>query len=72
MFQGFDYDLWINGTQTERLRILPIAQENGKDGYLQVARDLSLKFELAMPQEQAMGIRYDIAFFQVVRSVLVH
>ncbi len=76
LFHGFDYSRWINGTPAERLGLLPAAQEhilsqeNGKDRCLQAVRELSQAFALAVPHEQAIRIRDDVAFFQSVRSVL--
>ena len=76
LFHGFDHSPWINGTPAERLGLLPAAQEhilsqeNGKDRCLQAVRELSQAFALAVPHEQAIRIRDDVAFFQSVRSVL--
>ena len=76
LFHGFDYSVWITGTPQERLGLLPaaqehvLAQENGKDRCIQVVRDLSRAFALAVPHEEAMRIRDDVAFFQAVQSVL--
>ena len=47
-----------------------LAQENGKDRCIQAVRDLSRAFALAVPHEDAMRIRDDVAFFQAVQSVL--
>ncbi len=76
LFHGFDYSGWIDGTQAERLSLLPAAQEhilareNGKERCLNAVRELSQAFALAVPHEEAMRIRDDVAFFQAVRSVL--
>ncbi len=76
LFHGFDRDKWTNGTSQERLGLLPaaqehiLAQENGKDRCLQAVRELSQAFALAVPHEEAIRIRDDLAFFQAVRSVL--
>ena len=76
LFHGFDYSRWMDGTPAERLALLPAAQEhilsqeNGKDRCLQAVRELSQAFALAVPHEQAIRIRDDVAFFQSVRSVL--
>ena len=37
---------------------------------MQVVRDLSRVFALAVPHEEALRIRDDVAFFQAVRAVL--
>ena len=76
LFHGFDYSRWTAGTPAQRVSLLPAAQEhileqeNGKDRCLQAVRELSQAFALAVPHEDAMRIRDDVAFFQAVRSVL--
>ena len=76
LFHGFDYSGWIDGTPAERTSLLPaaqehiLAQENGKERCLLAVRELSQAFALAVPHEEAIRIRDDVAFFQAVRSVL--
>ena len=76
LFHGFDRSKWINGKPAERLGLLPaaqehiLAQENGKDRCVQAVRELSQAFALAVPHEDALRIRDDVAFFQAVQSVL--
>ena len=76
LFHGFDRSRWTTGTAQERLALLPaaqehiLAQENGKDRYIQAVRDLSRAFALAVPHEDAIRVRDDVAFFQAVQSVL--
>ena len=76
LFHGFDHSRWTTGTPQERLGLLPaaqehiLAQENGKDRCVQAVRDLSRAFALAVPHDDAMRIRDDVAFFQAVQSVL--
>ena len=77
LFYGFDWSGWISGAPQERLGLLPVAQEhilaqeNGKDRCVQSVRELSQAFALAVPHEEAIRIRDDVAFFQAVRSVLL-
>ena len=77
LFHGFDRARWIDGTPQERLGLLPaaqehiLAQENGKDRCVQAVRELSQAFALAVPHEDAIRIRDEVAFFQAVQSVLV-
>ena len=77
LFHGFDRSRWITGTPQERLGLLPAAQEhilaheNGKDRFVQAVRELSQAFALAVPHEDAIRIRDEVAFFQAVQSVLV-
>ncbi|KPK82252.1 MAG: DEAD/DEAH box helicase [Gemmatimonas sp. SM23_52] len=76
MFYGFDWSAWVSGTAEERVALLPaaqehiLAQEDGKDRYLRVVRELSQAFALAVPHDEALRIRDDVAFFQAVRAVL--
>ena len=76
LFHGFDRTAWIDGGPAERLGLLPaaqehiLAQENGKDRCAQAVRELSQAFALAVPHEDAIRIRDDVAFFQAVRSAL--
>jgi type I restriction enzyme R subunit len=66
----------VSGTPQERLSLLPAAQEHvlaqkdGKDRVLRAATDLSRAFALAVPHEDALRIRDDVAFFPAVRAVL--
>ena len=76
LFHGFDRSRWVSGTPAERLGLLPAAQEhilgqeNGKDRCGQAVRELSQAFALAVPHEEAIRIRDDVAFFQAVQAVL--
>ena len=76
LFHGFDRARWISGTPTERLGLLPaaqehiLAQENGKERCVRSVRELSQAFALAVPHEDAIRIRDDVAFFQTVQSRL--
>ena len=77
MFHGFDYSDWTGGSPAQRLSLLPaalehvLAQENGKDRCLQAVRELTQAFALAVPHEDAILIRNDVAFFQAIRAQLV-
>ena len=76
LFYGFNWSKWITGTPQERIGLLPAAQEhilsqeNGKDRCVQSVRELSQAFALAVPHDDALSIRDDVAFFQAVQSVL--
>ena len=76
ILHGFDFGKWSAGTSRDRLALLPaaqehiLAQENGKDRFVQAVRDLSRAFALAVPSDEAMSIRDDVGFFQAVQSVL--
>ena len=76
LFHGFDRSEWVSGSSTEWLSLLPaaqehvLAQENGKERLIQAVRELSQAFALAVPHDEALRIRDDVAFFQAVQSVL--
>ncbi len=76
LFHRFDHTKWTTGAPAERLGLLPqaqehiLAQEDGKDRLLDAVGDLSKAFALAVPHEEALRIRDDVAFFQAVRAVL--
>jgi type I restriction enzyme R subunit len=76
LFHGFDWSKWTTGTPTERLGLLPaaqeqiLAQEGGKDRCVGAVRELSQAFALAVPHAEALRIRDDVAFFQAVQAVL--
>ena len=76
LFHRFDRSRWAAGSAAERLALLPAAQEHvlaqpdGKARLLQVVRELSQAFALAVPHAEALRIRDDVAFFQAIRAVL--
>ena len=76
LFHGFNWSKWMTGTPTERLGLLPaaqehiLAQERGKDRCVAAVRELSQAFALAVPHSEALRIRDDVAFFQAVQAVL--
>jgi type I restriction enzyme R subunit len=76
LFHGFDWSRWKTGAPAECLGLLPaaqehiLAQENGKERLLQAVSELSKAFALAVPHEDALAIRDDVAFFQAVRAAL--
>ena len=75
ILHGFDWSAWT-GSPTQRLELLPpaqehvLAQENGKERFVGVVRELEQAFALAVPHEETTRIRDDVAFFQSVRSAL--
>ncbi|MGE5593394.1 MAG: type I restriction enzyme endonuclease domain-containing protein, partial [Betaproteobacteria bacterium] len=76
LFHGFDWSRWVTGSPEERLSLLPsaqehiLAQEDGKDRLMCAVHELSQAFALAVPHEEALAIRDDVAFFQAVRAGL--
>ncbi len=76
LFHGFNWSAWHGDDPQQRLSLLPaamehiLAQEKGKERLLQAVSRLSRAFALAVPHEEALRIRDDVAFFQAVRSAL--
>ena len=76
ILHGFDWSDWASGDAQARIGLLPAAQEqvlsrvNGKERFIQAVRDLSKAFALAVPHEEALRIRDDVAFFQAVAAAL--
>jgi type I restriction enzyme R subunit len=76
LFHGFVWPLWTTGTPTERIGLIPpaqehiLAQEEGKKRLLSAVTELSQAFALAVPHDDALRIRDDVGFFQAVRSAL--
>ncbi len=76
LLHGFDWAAWTDGTPAERLNLLPaaqehvLAQEDGKDRWLNAVRALSQAYALAVPHPESRRIRDDVAFFQAVRAAL--
>ncbi|HMO94129.1 MAG TPA: type I restriction endonuclease subunit R, partial [Pirellulaceae bacterium] len=76
IFHGFDWELWHAGSPQQRLSILPAAQEHvlaqddGKQRLVKSVGELTKAFALAVPHEDAIAIRDDVAFFQAVKAVL--
>ena len=76
LFHGFDRSTWMTGTPAGHLGLLPpaqeyiLAQEDGKNRLLDTVRDLSQAFALAVPHDEALRIRDDVAFMQAVRASL--
>jgi len=76
LFSGFDWSAWKTGDPAQRLALLPAAQEhilaqpNGKERLFDAVTQLSRAFALAVPHDEALAIRDDVAFFQAVRASL--
>ena len=76
ILHGFDWSAWT-GSPAQRLELLPAAQEhvlsqeNGKERFVTIVRELEQVFALAVPHAETTRIRDDVAFFQSVRSALV-
>ena len=76
LFHGFDWSHWTTGSSQERMGLIPaaqehiLAQENGRERCMSAVLELSQAFALAVPHEDALRIRDDVGFFQLVRSAL--
>lgn len=76
LFHGFDWSIWLTGTPSDCIKLLPAAQEhilqqeNGKNRLFEVVTALTKAFALAVPHEKTIEIRDDVGFFQTVRKVL--
>lgn len=76
MFHGFDWGAWTAGRSTHQLTLLPaaqehiLAQEGGKERFVQAVIELSKAFALAVPHDEALRIRDDVGFFQAVRTAI--
>ncbi len=77
LFHGFDWSAWTRGTATEKLSLLPaaqehiLAQEDGKARLDRTVGDLAKAFALSVPDERALALRDEVAFYQAVRAVLL-
>ncbi len=77
MFHGFDWSPWITGGAQGKLTIiLPaqehiLAQEKGKERFLQAVMELAKAFTLSVPHEETTRIRDDVNFFQTVRAAIL-
>jgi type I restriction enzyme R subunit len=77
IFHGFDYSSFFTGTATERMALLPAAQEHvlsrpdGKERFVQAVAEVSKAYSLAVPRDEALALRDEVAFFQAVKAALV-
>jgi len=77
MLHGYDWSKWTCGSPTERLGLLPAAQEHvlrqedGKPRFSKAVTNLSSAFALCAASDEATEIRDDVSFFQAVRAALV-
>lgn len=76
-FHQFDYSRFFTGTPTERLSLIPaalehvLAQPDGKKRFMDAVARLSKAFALSIPDDRAVQIRDEVAFFQALRATLV-
>lgn len=77
LFHGFDVAAFLNGSPVERLMLLPAAQEHvfklddGRDRLVAAVTELSRVFVAAMPHEEALAVRDEVAFYQAVKAAIM-
>jgi type I restriction enzyme R subunit len=76
LFEGFDWSGWAAAKASDKLGMLPWAQEHilaqpqGKENLSRSVAELTHAFALAVPDDEAIRIRDDVGFFQAVKAVL--
>ena len=77
MFQGLSYGTFFGADTSQKLSIILQAEdhtlgiENGKKRFIDATTALSKSFVIAIPHEQAMDVRDEVAFFQAVKARLL-
>jgi len=76
MFHDFAYEEYFEAPTGRKLSLILSAEdyilglENGRKRYLDEVTALSQAFSIAIPHEQAMDVKEEVAFFQAVKSRL--
>jgi type I restriction enzyme, R subunit len=76
MYHGFDYKAYFNADTSKKLSMILAAEEhilgieNGKKRYINEVTLLSQAFAIAIPHDQAMDVKDEVAFFQAVKARL--
>jgi type I restriction enzyme R subunit len=76
MFHGFAYEDYFVAETSQKLSMILAAEEHvlglddGKKRYINEVTALSLAFAIAIPHEQAMDAKDEVAFFQAVKARL--
>lgn len=76
MYHGFAYEAFFPAETAQKLSLILQAEEhilgleNGKVRYLNEVNALSKAFAIAVPHEQAMEVKDEVAFFQAVKARL--
>ncbi len=77
MFHGFDYKRFFTANTSQRLSIILqaeefiLARENGKERFIKESTALTKLFALTVPNDEALTLSDEIAFFQSVRARLM-
>jgi len=76
MFHGFPYEEYFEAETSKKLSMILSAEEHilgledGKKRYINEVTALSKSFAIAIPHEQAMEVKEEVAFFQAVKARL--
>jgi type I restriction enzyme R subunit len=76
MFHGFAYEDYFGADTGSKLLLILAAEEhilgleNGRKRYINEVTSLSQAFAIAIPHEQAMDVKDEVAFFQAVKARL--
>ena len=76
MLHGYDWSKWATGSSSEKIKLIPgaqehiLEQEDGKKRFVQVVTELSRAFALSAASDEATAIRDDISFFQTIQAAL--
>ena len=76
MYSGFEYEEYFQSDTSQKLSIILAAEEHilgledGKKRYINQVAALSQAFAIAIPNEQAMDVKDEVAFFQAVKARL--
>jgi type I restriction enzyme R subunit len=77
LFHGFAYEEYFAADTGRKLSLILAAEEHilrledGKKRYIDEVTALSQAFSIAIPHDQAMDVKDEVAFFQAVKSRLV-
>jgi len=77
LFHGFPYEAYFESDTGRKLSIILgaeehiLSQENGKKRLVDEVTALSQAFSIAIPHDQAMDVKDEVAFFQAVKARLV-
>jgi len=76
MYHGFSYENYFEAETSQKLSLILAAEEHilgpedGKKRYINQVTALSQAFAIAIPHEQAMDAKDEVAFFQAVKARL--
>lgn len=76
MYYGFAYEHYFDADTSQKLSLILAAEEHvlglddGRKRYINEVTALSQAFAIAIPHEQAMDVKDEVAFFQAVKARL--